>query len=93
MYGVVCALLRVPEEHTVASFLFGTLRTMVASTVRLGVTGTLEAQHIQYKLQQTIPEIALRHKERPSTNACNVFPLADVMQNSHDLLFSRMFYS
>lgn len=44
MYGVVCALLRVPEEHTVASFLFGTLRTMVASTVRLGVTGTLEVR-------------------------------------------------
>lgn len=93
MYGVLCGFLGIPEDLAAFSFLFGTLRTMVASAVRLGTTGTLEAQRIQYKLQARIPEIVERNKERTSGTACNTFPLVDLMQNSHDLLFSRMFYS
>uniref|UniRef100_A0A4D5RXV5 Putative urease accessory protein uref posttranslational modification n=1 Tax=Ixodes scapularis TaxID=6945 RepID=A0A4D5RXV5_IXOSC len=42
MYGVLCGFLGIPETQAAISFLFGTLRTMVASAVRLGTTGTLE---------------------------------------------------
>ncbi|CAN7984790.1 unnamed protein product [Ixodes hexagonus] len=42
MYGVLCGFLGIPESQAAISFLFGTLRTMVASAVRLGTTGTLE---------------------------------------------------
>ncbi|KAG0433893.1 hypothetical protein HPB47_019503, partial [Ixodes persulcatus] len=57
MYGVLCGFLGIPETQAAISFLFGTLRTMVASAVRLGTTGTLEGQRIQYKLQARIPDI------------------------------------
>ncbi|CAN7975343.1 unnamed protein product [Ixodes persulcatus] len=93
MYGVLCGFLGIPETQAAISFLFGTLRTMVASAVRLGTTGTLEGQRIQYKLQARIPDIVERNRERTPCTACNTFPLVDLMQNSHDLLFSRMFYS
>uniref|UniRef100_V5HAU6 Putative urease accessory protein uref posttranslational modification n=2 Tax=Ixodes ricinus TaxID=34613 RepID=V5HAU6_IXORI len=93
MYGVLCGFLGIPETQAAISFLFGTLRTMVASAVRLGTTGTLEGQRIQYQLQARIPDIVERNRERTPCTACNTFPLVDLMQNSHDLLFSRMFYS
>lgn len=93
MYGFVCAFLGISEEEAVVSFLFSSLRTVVAAAVRLGATGTLEGQRMQFKLQSRIPEIVERHRWRTAENAANVFPLVDVMQSSHDQLFARMFYS
>ncbi|XP_077510409.1 uncharacterized protein LOC144121205 isoform X1 [Amblyomma americanum] len=93
MYGIVCAFLGVSEDQAAISFLFSSLRTMVAAGVRLGAVGTLEGQRMQFQLQLRIPEVVERHKERTSDSAANVFPLVDVMQSSHDQLFARMFYS
>ncbi|XP_064460822.1 uncharacterized protein LOC135370869 isoform X2 [Ornithodoros turicata] len=93
IYGALCAHLKISEESTLVSFLSSTLRNTMASAVRLGKVGPLEAQKMQYRLQQAIPAMLARNKERRAEAACCTFPLVDLLNSSHDLLFMRMFYS
>ncbi|XP_071945120.1 uncharacterized protein [Antedon mediterranea] len=93
MYGCVCSFLNISLEDALISFLFSSLRTILASSVRLGDMGPLEAQRIQFELQACLPNIIERNKDKTVDDVCLSNPLADIFQNSHDLLFSRLFYS
>uniref|UniRef100_G3MSV8 Urease accessory protein UreF n=1 Tax=Amblyomma maculatum TaxID=34609 RepID=G3MSV8_AMBMU len=64
MYGILCAFLGISEDQAAISFLFSSLRTMVAAGVRLGAVGTLEGQRMQFQLQLKIPEVMERHRDK-----------------------------
>ncbi|ELU05056.1 hypothetical protein CAPTEDRAFT_187166 [Capitella teleta] len=93
VFGVVCASLQVGQKSTCLMFMYNSLRTMIASSVRLGFAGTLQAQGIQHEIQQLIPEIVDRHRSISVGEVHVSFPSVDVLQNLHDTMFSKLFYS
>ncbi|XP_053379456.1 uncharacterized protein LOC123527607 [Mercenaria mercenaria] len=93
VFGAICATLNINLQASSAAFLFTTLRTVLASAVRLDKVGPIEAQTIQTELQQEIPTVIERHKHRKSEDACMIYPHIDIVQNIHDTMFSKLFYS
>ncbi|KAL9981373.1 hypothetical protein ACROYT_G010071 [Oculina patagonica] len=57
VFGFMCGLLKLSLVQTQQLFLFSTLRTVIASAVRLGNVGPLQAQSIQFEMQKTAEEI------------------------------------
>ncbi|GIY20671.1 urease accessory protein F [Caerostris darwini] len=93
VFGVVGATLKIPAVKVGEMFLFNCLRTITASIVRLGKIGTIQAQHLQFEMQHTLYNILSRHwnlKPEESYISC---PLTEVLQNSHDTMFSKLFFS
>ncbi|XP_013414784.1 urease accessory protein F-like [Lingula anatina] len=93
MFGHLCRILGVDLSQCQTAFMFGSLRTLLASAVRLDVVGALEAQALQNKMQSFIPDIISKYRSRKAEEACVSFPLPEVLQNSQDTLFSKLFYS
>ncbi|CAG5127172.1 unnamed protein product [Candidula unifasciata] len=93
VYGAILAGLGVDENTTLATFMYCVVRSMIATAVRLDVLGAMEGQKVQFNLQQLIPEILDRNRTRSVENACMKFPVIDVLQNTQDTLFSKLFYS
>ncbi|KAK7093602.1 uncharacterized protein [Littorina saxatilis] len=93
VFGAVCGCLGLPLELTRASFMSGVARTTVASAVRLDKLGPVEAQKTLAVLQKLIPDIIARNQSRSAEDACITFPVMDVLQNCHDKLFCKLFYS
>lgn len=93
VFGCVCGIMDVDLKSTLESFLFGIVRTIVSSAVRMDLIGPVEAQAIQTDLQSRIPDVLNRNHSRSENDACLVFPVIDILQNTHDIMFSKLFYS
>ncbi|XP_052083122.1 uncharacterized protein LOC127720552 [Mytilus californianus] len=93
VYGACCGIMGINIKSTMTTFLYNTLRSSIASSIRLDKVGPLEAQIIQTKLQKTIPDVVDRYRYRTIEEACIVFPIIDMIQNAHDNMFSKLFYS
>ncbi|KAK7490906.1 hypothetical protein BaRGS_00017778 [Batillaria attramentaria] len=93
VFGAVYGSLGLDLDTTLTAFMSGVIRTSVASAVRLDRIGPIEAQKIVTELQRLIPEIIHRNKTSSAADARVTFPLTDIMQNCHDKLFSKLFYS
>ncbi|XP_014677856.1 PREDICTED: urease accessory protein F-like [Priapulus caudatus] len=93
MFGYVCRHLCLTMQDTVDIFMYGVLRTIVASAVRLGKLGSLEAQKLQYEIQQVIPNIVERYRSCSVEDACVRFPVPEYVQSTHDTMFARLFHS
>lgn len=92
-FGFVCGLLELPLVQTQQMFLFSVLRSVLASAVRLGNIGPLEAQSIQFQLQKVAEKLRTQYTNLPVEEAAVTAPLADVLQGTHDNLFAKLFYS
>lgn len=92
-FGFVCGLLELTLVQTQRMFLFSVLRSVLASAVRLGNIGPLEAQSIQFKLQTVAEKLRTQYSNLPVEEAAVTAPLADVLQGTHDNLFAKLFYS
>ena len=93
IFGVVCKCLEISKTITSFMYLFETLRNITASAVRLGKVGALEGQRLQFKVQQELPSIVERYRDLSVEDAHVCYPILDVVQNAHDKLFSKLFYS
>lgn len=93
IFGVVCGMLGIDLHSAVTTFLFSTVRTVVASAVRLDKVGPIEAQAIQTQIQRHLPNIIDKNKQRTSFDACMMYPHVDIVQNTHDTMFTKLFYS
>ncbi|XP_021353106.1 urease accessory protein F-like isoform X2 [Mizuhopecten yessoensis] len=93
VFGCVCGAMGVDLFTTLTTYLFSSLRTVVAAAVRLDQIGAIQAQVVQTELQSRIPEILERHQSRSTDETCLLNPLVDVFQNTHDTMFSKLFYS
>eukprot|EP00058_Branchiostoma_floridae_P004963 XP_002590451.1 hypothetical protein BRAFLDRAFT_86334 [Branchiostoma floridae] len=93
MFGFLSAVLQLDLHQAHQMFVFGVLRTIIASAVRLGNVGTIEAQRIQFELQQGVDNIIRRNLRRAVEEACVTFPLVDITQNTHDTMFAKLFHS
>ncbi|XP_055930466.1 uncharacterized protein LOC129960829 isoform X2 [Argiope bruennichi] len=93
VFGVVCSALKIPTRKTGEMYLFNCLRTILASTVRLGKIGSIQAQRLQFELQNTLDDILATNWETCTEESCITYPLTEILQNSHDTMFSKLFFS
>jgi len=95
-FGLVCKMLDFERETTRRMFLFVTLRSLLSSAVRLNAIGPLEAQGVLYKYSAFIDELLAREEEDVCTDTLSKHvvqtnPILDIIQGSHDKLYSRLF--
>jgi urease accessory protein len=93
MYGVVTRHLRIECGAAVRLFLFLALRSSVASAVRLGILGPMEAQALQFRLRTQAENFAIRCLDIPISEIAQTAPLLDICQGAQDRLYSRLFQS
>ena len=91
LFGAVLRRLGLPLEEMQRLLLFGTLRAAVSAAVRLALAGTQEAQALQARLAPALDQalLACAALREPAQTA----PLADLLQATHDRLYSRLFIS
>ncbi len=91
--GASAGILKLPALTTATAFLFLTLRGIVSAAVRLGITGPMQAQAMQYELAPFAQDVARRLLDTPLQQAAQTAPLIDILQGGHDRLYSRLFQS
>ncbi|KAK3086322.1 hypothetical protein FSP39_016814 [Pinctada imbricata] len=93
VFGALCGILGIHKIPTLTTFLYNTLRNILAAAVRLDIIGPVQAQVVQTDIQIHIQDIITRNLERKVEEAAVMYPVIDCMQNSHDIMFAKLFYS
>lgn len=93
LFGSVSSLLGVDRSPAIRLFLFIGMRGAVSSAVRLGMVGPLEAQSVQHRFSPLVEAVAGDWGDIPLENVCNTCPVLEILQASHDRLYSRLFQS
>lgn len=93
VFPVVCAALKIPILTVGQMFLFNTLRTLIASIVRLGKIGAVQAQEYQFEIQNLLNVVLERCWHILPEDSHVSFPVPETVQNLHDTMFSKLFYS
>jgi urease accessory protein len=90
-FGMIARLLELERHLAARLFTFINLRGLLASAVRLGIIGPLEAQRIQFKLSTTAEAVAQQSLQLTVDDLAHTAPLLDIWQGAHDRLYSRLF--
>jgi urease accessory protein len=90
-FGVITRIFEINRADAARLFVFIHLRGVLASAVRLGIIGPLEAQRIQFKLSAFAEEIAQDSLSLTTDDIAHTAPLLDLWQGTHDRLYSRLF--
>jgi len=91
VFGVVTRLLELDRPAAARLYTFLQLRGLLASGVRLGIVGPLEAQRIQFNLSLTAESSAQESLAYTTDDIAHTAPLLDLWQTAHDRLYSRLF--
>jgi len=90
-FGVITRLLEIDPPSVARLFTYIHLRGMLASAVRLGIVGPLEAQRLQFKLSFAAESVAENSLSLTTDDLAHASPLLDLWQGAHDRLYSRLF--
>ena len=90
-FGLFARLLEVDRASTARLFTFINLRGLLASAVRLGIIGPLEAQRLQFKLSPAAESTAQTSLQFTTADIAHTAPLLDIWQGAHNRLYSRLF--
>lgn len=93
LWGAIFDALALPLEDAQRLFLFCTARGVLSAAVRMGVCGTHEAQRILVTLGPVLEEVFASCAALPPEALAQPSPLADLLQATHDRLYSRLFQS
>jgi urease accessory protein len=93
IFGAMLRTLAIEREDTARLFLFGAARGMLSAAVRLGITGTTDAQRILAERSGDLDRTIRRCGDLAIDDAAQTSPLLDLWQASHDRLYSRLFQS
>ena len=91
--GVVFRALGVPRETAQRIVLYGAARGVLSAAVRLGVTGSYDAQRLQSAVGLWSAGVAARYADIDEHDLAQTAPILDVLQGAHDRLYSRLFQS
>ena len=91
--GVVFRTVGIPLDTAQQLLLFGTVRGVVSAAVRLGILGSYEAQRLQLDAVPLLEECCVRSARFDENDLAQVAPIADLLQATHDRLYSRLFQS
>lgn len=90
-FGAVTRALGMDRGGVQQLFLFLVLRGLVSSALRLGIIGPLEGQRIQHELGPWIEATASRCGTIGVDQVAQTAPVVEILQGSHDRLYSRLF--
>ena len=93
IFGATLQALGIERDEAARLFLFGAARGMLSAAVRLGVTGTTDAQRILSERSEDLDRTIRRCSDLAIDDAAQTSPLLDLWQASHDRLYSRLFQS
>ena len=93
MTGVVCGTLGISLETTQRVVLFVAARGVLSAAVRLGVTGSYDAQRLQSECAGYSVTVLARYRDAGPTELAQTAPIIDILQGAHDRLYSRLFQS
>jgi len=93
VFGTVTAHLGIDAEQVARLFLYTVLRGLLSSAVRLNVIGPLQGQAIHFQLGPFAEELAHRCGKRRLHDVTQTAPVIDILQQTHDRLYSRLFQS
>lgn len=93
VFGLLAAGLKLDRAHADRLFLFWHLRGWLASAVRLGMVGPIEAQTLQVRLGQFAEELVRRPEIHSACEPVQTAPLLDLWQAAQDRMYSRLFQS
>jgi urease accessory protein len=91
-FGAVCATLGVGEQQATSLYTFNVLRGVVSSAIRLGVCGPLDGQRMQHRLAGELHGL-LATGAASIEDAAQTSPFLELVQGTHDRLYSRLFVS
>jgi urease accessory protein len=92
-FGASIGLLGIARIDAARMFLFGVARGTLSAAVRLGITGTNDAQRILSERGEDLDRTIRRCGDVAIDDAAQTSPLIDLWQASHDRLYSRLFIS
>jgi urease accessory protein len=93
LWGAVFCALRLRLEDAQRLYLWTTARGVLSAAVRLGLVGTLEAQSLLAGLDPVLDEVLSSCGGLSPESLAQPAPLADLLQATHDRLYSRLFQS
>ena len=91
--GAVFAALGVSLETTQRVVLFTAARSVLSAAVRLGVTGSYDAQRLQSESAGFSAGVLARYRDAGPIDLAQTAPFIDILQGAHDRLYSRLFQS
>ena len=91
--GAVFAALGVSLATTQRVVLFVAARGVLSAAVRLGVTGSYDAQRLEAECAEWIGRVLVRHRDVGPDDLAQTAPVIDILQGAHDRLYSRLFQS
>lgn len=91
--GAVFHLLGLPLATAQKVILYNTVRGVLSAAVRLGITGSYEAQRMQHGCGASLDTISQRCSRSSLDDLAQTSPLNDILQSCHDRLYSRLFQS
>lgn len=74
-------------------FMFLVLRGLISSAVRLNIVGPLMGQQLQTQLSSVAEELLQSYAHLDIDDVAQPVPIVDLIQASHDKLYSRLFNS
>jgi len=89
VFGAVARALGIARADTFAAYLHVTLRGALSAAVRLGACGPTEAQSIHLRLHPALE----RALAAPIGDIVQTSPITELIQATHDRLYSRLFQS
>ncbi len=91
IFGALTSRAGISREMATRAFLFLQLRGLLSSAVRLGIIGTLESQALQGRLMAHAEAVVQRLGSAQLQDIAQTAPLWDLLQATHDRLYSRLF--
>jgi urease accessory protein len=93
LMGAALRVLDVPLETAQRMTLFLACRGVLAAAVRLGVVGPYRAQRLQHDAAVDIDAVLVRCGALDGSSIVQPAPILDLLQSTHDRLYSRLFQS
>jgi urease accessory protein len=91
--GAVFAALGVGLETAQRVVLYASARGVLSAAVRLGITGSYDAQRLQAESAPWMASVQARYRDADARDLAQTAPLVDIFQGAHDRLYSRLFQS
>ena len=93
VFGFVTRTLGVPRDEALATFLHLALRGTLSAAVRLGICGPSESQALHHRLHRVLDDALSRAASLQIADVAQTSPLVELVQGTHDRLYSRLFQS
>jgi urease accessory protein len=93
IFGRVCAELTLSRDDMHHLLMFTNLRALVSAATRLNIVGPLQAQTLQRELADEAIQWVELARSLTLDDAAQTSPLLELMQGTHDRLYSRLFQS